>query len=138
MWFIIDQVQTSHVGEEMLHRRGEAEGSHRGAPAERFSSFWHPGEDQVLPHSEKGPAVPRRLHQIFQGRSAPVSWLGRRRGAAVLLTKPSKTGFIPSAWWKVLLSFFFFLCRCWKSADFGEMHYLHFHKKTRKWLFWAF
>lgn len=71
--FCFSQVQAPHAGEEMLHRSGEAEGSHRGAPAERLSRVRHPGEDKVLPHPEESPAVSLRLLQIFQGHFTSVS-----------------------------------------------------------------
>lgn len=69
----------------MQHRRGEAEGSDWGAPAKRDPSFRHPGENKVLPHLEKSPAVAQRLLQVLTGHFTPFSRRRGRFGSTVLL-----------------------------------------------------
>lgn len=57
----------------MLHWSGEVEGSDWRTLAERDPPFRDPGENKVLPHFEKSPAVAQRLLQIFQRHLTSVS-----------------------------------------------------------------
>lgn len=57
----------------MLHWSGEAEGSDWRTPAERDPCVRPPGQNRVLPHTEKGSAVTQRILQVLQRHFAAVS-----------------------------------------------------------------
>lgn len=73
----------------MQRRGGEAEGSDRGAPAERRPRGGHGGENQGPAHAEESPAVAQRVLQVLAGHPAPVP---RRRGGlgSALLLKTTR------------------------------------------------